>query len=24
VAHKLVRQAYAIATQGGMFDPEKA
>ena len=24
VAHKLVRQAYAIATQGGMFEPEKA
>lgn len=24
VAHKLIRQAYAIATQGGMFDPEKA
>jgi transposase len=24
VAHKLVRQAYAIATRGGMFDPEKA
>jgi transposase len=24
VAHKLVRQAYAIAMRGGIFDPEKA
>lgn len=24
IAHKLVRQAYVIATQNGVFDPEKA